>query len=216
LVSGQKDVSHYSDKDGTYWARLNNTPGYPGTGQGNILLIGGGHLNANEVAEHDRRSFASMSTLFATPADFGPLKGRLFGSLRANLIYRLYTGTPFDYTPIVEDSAVSGRLIGGRTTSRQGPLHTRTDLNVVKIFGAPNTFNMSLGVEVFNLFNQKDVRSVSPVPTTEVDFDGNLWQRWGMPALDYYAQQEGNGEIHDILNYWDSPREMKFSMQVKW
>jgi hypothetical protein len=215
-VQGKKDKSHYSKSDGAYWAALNAQPGYPGNGEGNIVYMQSLSLRAHELARHDRRSFASMSALFATPVDFGPLSGSLLGNIRANLVYRLYTGTPFAYTPLVEKPQVSGGFIAGEVTDRQGPLHTRTDLNVVKTFGKPGGVRVALGIEIFNLFNQKDTRSTSPIPTTEVDFQGDRWQRWGIEGVDVYVQQGGVAEIHDILNYWDSPREMKFSVQVKW
>lgn len=213
LHESENTAAYYSDSDTDYWKTVNAAAGYPGEGEGNILFLRGRALTKFEEARYSRRSFASMTALFATPNDFGAAKGRYLGNWRANLVYRLYTGTPFDYTPLQE---VDGKITNGKATTRRAPLHTRTDLNMIKSFGKPNGVSLSLGIEIYNLFNQKDVRSVSPIPTSEVDFDGDRWQRWGIEGVDVYTQQGGVDEIHDVLNYWDSPREMKFSVQVKW
>jgi len=84
--------------------------------------------------------------------------------------------------------------------------------------------HMALGLEVFNLFNQKDVRSAPPasIPRPEfvlrdIDFNAELWQLYGIEGLEPTASSEfGTREVHDINNYWDAPRELKFSVRVKW
>ena len=97
---------------------------------------------------------------------------------------------------------------------RYGPLHTRTDLSIEKSLGKPEGRRLSLGLGVFNLFNQKDVRSVQPNPWQNIDFDAESWQRWGIPG----RTPSGNVpvEVFDINNYWDAPRKMTFDIRFKW
>ena len=98
---------------------------------------------------------------------------------------------------------------------RYGPMHTRTDLNIEKSLGNPEGRRLSLGLAVFNLFNQKDVRSVTPhFANRQIDFDDTSWQRWGISG----RTPSGNApvEVYDINNYWDAPREVTFSIRIKW
>ena len=69
----------------------------------------------------DRRSFGSISFLFATPSNYGPFGGKALGNVRSNLVYRLYTGSRFTYST------------GGIQGFRYGPIHTRADFNAEKV-----------------------------------------------------------------------------------
>ena len=96
-------------------------------------------------------------------------------------------------------------------------MHTRTDLNLEKQWGNPSGPNFTLALEAFNLFNQKDVRSAPPGPGREVDFAHERWQQWGIAGLERASTSLGDGgEIFDINNYWDAPREITFSIRLKW
>jgi hypothetical protein len=86
------------------------------------------------------------------------------------------------------------------------------------VWGNPEDLNVALGVEVFNLFHQQDSRStVSLESGLDIDFDPDRWQRWGIQGL---RPDDANllkfGEIFDVNNSWDSPRELRFSLRMKW
>ena len=208
----------YNDDDRAYWERLNNTPGYPGTGEANLTMRYRLRVSEpNTVLPKDRRFFGNMTFLFATPKEFGPLKGKAVGNLRANLVYRLFTGTPFESNRV---GTSSNRIQQGGSEelnrdTKSGPMHTRVDLNVEKAFDFHTSCSLTLSVEVFNLFNQRDVRSRHP--ENAINFKESDYLRWGISgALPTDTDLLTYGETFDINNYWDSPREITFSMRLKW
>ncbi|MDP6730347.1 MAG: hypothetical protein QF675_10235 [SAR324 cluster bacterium] len=210
------DPSFYTDRDRKFWERINQNPNYPGTGEGNLLVRQMNNGYPRRALERDRRAFGSLTFLFATPPDFGPLNGRALSSLRANLVYRFYTGTPFVFTPVVYDPQ-TGRNKAGATVRKNGPIHTRMDLNLEKRFGNPSKLNLTLALEIFNLFNQKDPRSVRPNEAREIDFDPERWNQWGIQGLNPISVDFFRfGEINDVNNYWDRPRALTFSVRIKW
>jgi outer membrane receptor protein involved in Fe transport len=150
-----------------------------------------------------------MTFMFATPAEYGPWGGQALGNMRANMVYRVYTGTPF---------AFQG-LLRGVDSFEYGPVHTRVDLNVEKQVGGSSGVGLTMAVEVYNLFNQKDVRQTSgrgEFNSMRLDFDGIRWQKYGIQALEpTSADYKTYGEINDIANYMDRPRELNFSMRLK-
>ncbi len=158
----------------------------------------------------DRRAFGSLTFMFATPAQFGPWGGQALGSLRANMVYRVFTGTPF---------AFQG-LIRGVDSFEYGPVHTRTDLNVEKQIGMSSGASFTLAVEVYNLFNQKDARQAvansGAADDLDVDFDQIRWQNYGIIGLEPTSGDFATyGEVNDISNYLDRPRELNFSFRLK-
>ena len=74
----------------------------------------------------DIRNYGKAQIFIATPDKFGPMG--LFGNITANIVYRMSTGTPFEYSPI-----------GGASEWRNGPLTTRTDLSFEKVIYQKNT-----------------------------------------------------------------------------
>lgn len=206
------DTSVYSDKDREFWERANAMPGYPGQGEGNMLIRHSTRSSERQPVSVDRRNFGSMTFLFATPADYGPLDGKALGNLRMNLVYRMYTGTRFAYT------------VGNVTGFRYGPLHTLTDLNAERVFGNPSRANVTLAVEVYNLFNQRDPRDRAPAlsgGTNSIDFNTEEYQKYGITGLrpthpSIAALNLTAGELNDVANSWNQPREMKFSIQYRW
>ena len=206
------ELDHYRDEDREYWERVGADPRWPnevsGPREGNLLVWHNQESGERRPLGADRRSFGSITFLFATPADYGPMAGKALGSLRANLVYRLYTGARFTYST------------GGIQGFRYGPIHTRMDFNAEKVFGSTSGMNMTLAVEVFNLFAQKDNRqnSIGGIPE---DWNSDRWQQYGITALnptspDIANLNLKNAEVNDIGNYWDQPREMTFSVRVKW
>ena len=205
LHSGEWDQTFYDGGDTEFWERVNGEPDYPGTGEGNLMV--GHNSQSGEVTPigRDRRAFGSMTLLFATPTDFGPWEGKALGSLRGNLVYRMFSGSRFAYVSV-------GSSI---TSYRMGPMHTRMDLNVEKQFGSASGLNLTLAVEIYNLFNQQDNRQGG---TSGMGVDINLerWQKWGITGLDpTTGDYQTYGEIWDIGNYYDTPREMNFSLRIK-
>jgi len=202
------DLGEYGDEDKEYWVNAGNHPGNPGSGEGTLLVGHNQESGERSPLTADRRSFGSITMLFATPANYGPFGGAALGNLRSNLVYRLYTGSRFTYST------------GGIQGFRYGPIHTRADFNAEKVFGTASGVNLTLAVEVYNLFNQKDNRQNALSGRSE-DFDTDRYQQYGIQGLeptspDIVALSLDSPEINDISNYWDSPREMNFSLRIKW
>ena len=151
-----------------------------------------------------------MTFLFATPAEFGPWGGQALGNLRANLVYRIYTGTRIEFTGLAK----------GIDSFEYGPMHTRVDLNAEKQVGGGAGSQVTLAVEVYNLFNQQDPRatpaSSGPFDDLDVDMDQIRWQQYGITGLEpTSADYRAYGEVNDISNYLDRPRELNFSLRLK-
>ncbi len=202
------NLGEYDDEDREYWERAGNHPGNPGSGEGTLMVGHNQESGERTPLTADRRSFGSISFLFATPSNYGPFGGKAMGNVRANLVYRLYTGSRFTYST------------GGIQGFRYGPIHTRADFNAEKVFGNTSGVNVTLAVEVYNLFNQKDNRQ-NALSGRGTDFDSDRYQQYGILGLeptnpDIVAFNLDNPEINDIGNYWDSPREMNFSLRIKW
>jgi hypothetical protein len=208
----EANTSAYDDADKDYWARANAQAGYPGQGEGNLLMRHSSRSSERAPSGIDRRSYGSMMFLFATPSDYGPADGKALGNVRMNLVYRLYTGTRFQFN------------VGNVEGFRYGPLHTRMDLNLEKVFGSPSGVNVTLAVETYNLFNQQDTRDKKPSlsgGSNTIDFNSEWYQTWGITGLrpthpDIAARNLAIPELNDISNYWDQPREMNFSVRIKW
>ena len=205
------NLDEYDDADREYWERAGNHPGNPGSGEGTLMVAHNQESGERAPLTADRRSFGSISFLFATPSNYGPFGGKALGNVRSNLVYRLYTGSRFTYST------------GGIQGFRYGPIHTRADFNAEKVFGNTSGVNITLAVEVYNLFNQKDTRStnISNESTLPIDFNSDRYQQYGILGLeptnpDIVALNLANPETSDITNYWDSPREMNFSLRIKW
>jgi hypothetical protein len=151
------------------------------------LWIIHGH-NPNAGGQLGRRSQGSLQVFFSSPSDFGPgpkvAGGTPLGGINANLIYRIYSGSPFTYL-----------TIAGKSEQARGPLHTMADLHVQKSFRFGG-LNADLFLEIFNLFNQKDPVSSAPE---------YMW--WGLlkPPPDD-ANYQLYGDFQDRTRYLDSPR----------
>ena len=205
-------TDQYNNDDRDYWARVTADPNYPGVGEGNLLV----RHNARSTGENDpdddvdRRAFGSLPFMFATPTQFGPWGGSALGGLRANMVYRVYTGTPFAYQG----------LLRGVDSFEYGPVHTRVDLNVEKQIGASSGASVTLAVEVFNLFNQRDPRQDTGSGAfggLSVDMDEIRWQNYGITGLEPTSgDYRTYGAINDIANDVDRPRELNFSFRLKW
>ena len=96
------------------------------------------------VSEPSSLELYIVQIFIATPDKFGPMG--LFGNITANIVYRMSTGTPFEYSPI-----------GGASEWRNGPLTTRTDLSFEKVILQKNTARATLYIQVSNLFDPRSV-----------------------------------------------------------
>jgi hypothetical protein len=207
---GQLDTRDYDSDDAAYWTRINSNPNHPGTGEGTLLVWHNQETGERTPLNRDRRAFGSMTFLFATPAEFGPWGGQALGNLRANLVYRIFTGTRFEFTGLAK----------GIDSFEYGPMHTRVDLNAEKQVGGGAGSQVTLAVEVYNLFNQQDPRatpaSSGPFDDLDVDMDQIRWQQYGITGLEpTSADYRAYGEVNDISNYLDRPRELNFSLRLK-
>jgi hypothetical protein len=205
------DTSQYGDDDKAFWERVNADPNYPGAAEANLIVWHNQETGERTPIDRDRRAYGSMTFLFATPAEFGPWGGQALGNLRANLVYRIFTGTRFSFAGLAK----------GIDSFEYGPMHTRVDLNAEKQIGVASGNTLTLAVEVMNLFNQKDLRQTSGtrgVPyNLAVDMDQIRWQTYGISGAEpVSADYKTYGEINDISNYLDQPRELNFSLRLKW
>jgi hypothetical protein len=199
------DKSDYDAGDAAFWTRINSNPNYPGTGDGMVLVWHNQETGERSPIQRDRRAYGSMTFLFATPADYGPWAGQALGNMRANLVYRIFTGTRFQFTGLAK----------GIDSFEYGMMHTRTDLNAEKQISSGSAATVTLAVEVYNLFNQKDVRQ-DPVSGTDVDLDEIRWQQYGIDGLEpTSADYAKYGDVNDITNHMDRPRELNFGLRIK-
>ena len=90
----------------------------------------------------DRRNEGAAQFLFSAPADYGI---KALAGFRATMVYRVQTGTPWQYTPP-----------SGPPQRRNQPLQTQTDVNFEKDFRFGKSGVATGFIEVRNLWNQKD------------------------------------------------------------
>lgn len=94
-----------------------------------------------------RASQLSVQFLYATPREYGPRWGSIhpLGNLRMSSVYRMISGTPFQYTPPE-----------GPSEWRKMSPAMRTDLHIQKHFQKLGGFQPSLFAEITNLFNERN------------------------------------------------------------
>ncbi len=145
----------------------------------------------------DIRNYGKAQLFFTTPDKFGPWG--LLGNITVNMIYKMSTGTPFDYSPPEKPSEW-----------RNGPLTSRTDLSFEKVFFRKGFYQSTFFVQVSNLFNQRDVRGDGSFKSIY----GSEYIRWGMetPRPDNTLYQE-YGDFYANSRYHGSPREIKIGIR---
>ena len=108
------------------------------------------------------RTNGSLVLVYASPPDFGPGEmfwgSKLFGDVRVNMIYRIFTGRIFDF----QDPKTSLNL------KKEGPTISTVDFSFQKGFNIRGIRPL-LYVEIENLFNFKGS------PSTSADY-----VRWGL------------------------------------
>ncbi len=154
-----------------------------------------------------RRTQGSLVLIYASPPDFGPGEmlwgSKIFGDLRINMIYRLYTGRIFDFSDPITSLNVK----------REGPTSSVTDLSIQKGFNIKNMKPL-LYLEINNLFNQK-------IPSTQSQGGGvgssSDYLRWGLVAPrpdDSIFQQYG--DVNDYARYSGEPRQIFAGLRLTW
>ena len=142
--------------------------------------------------ESDIRSYGKAQLYLITPENLGPWG--LFGNITINMIYKMSTGTPFAYSPPT-------RAIEWRN----GPLTTRTDLSLEKVFFTEKNYQSTIFVQVSNLFNQRDIKGGD---------NGAEFIRWGMsmprPDNEQYLEF---GDFNAHSRYRGAPREFKIGIR---
>jgi outer membrane receptor protein involved in Fe transport len=105
----------------------------------------------------DQRHKLTFNLSWESDSEFGPwfLGGRPFSGISINFLNTLNSGLP--YTVLGYDH---GNILSDINAKRL-PWVFNTDLKVEKVFQMPGV-NMTLGLEVLNLFNRKNVTGVFP------------------------------------------------------
>jgi hypothetical protein len=147
----------------------------------------------------DIRNYGKAQLFISTPDKFGPMG--LFGNITANIIYRMSTGNPFEYSPI-----------GGASEWRNGPLTTRTDMSFEKVVLQKNNTKATFYIQISNLFNQRDVRGDGDFSSI---YGPGEFIRWGMesPRPDN-KQFQDYGDFYANTRYHGSPREIQVGIRT--
>ena len=159
-------------------------------------------------ANLNRTNFGTVTFMFSSPKAFGPrfVGFRPFENLRLNVVYRLFTGRRFFYSPPEK----------GGEGFFNGPIHTRTDINFEKTFNLNRRASMTIFFESFNLFNQKDPHISYRVDNQLVEV-GAEYVEWGViyTPLPDNPEYIAYGDVGDYLRFQDSPREFHFGLRMK-
>jgi len=141
--------------------------------------------------DSDIRSYGKARVFVVSPKNLGPYN--LFGNITVNLIYRMSTGSAFEYSPI-----------GKPFEWRHNPMISRTDLSIEKQILSKGNAATTLYAEIENVFNQKDITSASS------DF-----LRWGLetprPDNEEYLLY-GDSGVNS--RYYGKPREMRIGIRA--
>jgi len=158
------------------------------------------------TANGDRRHNIGLTFTFGSPANFGPgVRGfHLFGGLRSNIVYRFFSGIPYDYV-----SPFTGKI-----EKRWSMIQTYTDLSITKTFGPAEAVHADFFVEAENLFNQQNIQvmysSAHPPPPS--------WEKFGWPVTTNpdNAFIKVFGEINERGLYAGQPRMVSMGMRFFW
>ncbi len=144
----------------------------------------------------DIRNQASLQFVYHTPPDYGPdarlLGSKVLANWRVNLIWRLQNTGGFWYTP-----PNAGRV------RRARPVRTWTDLAVEKRFPFGGGKDVSLFMQVRNMFNQADDSS----------FNTTDWVNWGLqrPRPDN-SEFVRYGDLGD-RSFYGAPRKVEVGLR---
>ena len=117
------------------------------------LWVTGAGMGTNPgTKNHERKNQLSLQLFYSTPMEYGPRVGRIypFGGLKLSSVYRVFSGTPFEYQPPE----------GPAEWRTQSP-SMRTDLHVQKDFQKLGGIRPAIFMEVTNLFDERNTASTS-------------------------------------------------------
>ena len=190
------------------WSEIPEYSQYNLDGKGsNVYVIHNQESGERVPQDRDQRAFGSMAFLFASPPGFGPSGGKVLGNIRGNLVYRMFSGRPFQYTPP-----------GGAVTRKYSPMHTRVDLNAEKQIGRDAGVSLTLALEALNLFNQRD-KTLGDRSGTDQNssFNEDRYMRYGIdsaaPTDPDFAQY---GNVFELTDYYDFPRQLRIGLRIRW
>jgi hypothetical protein len=120
------------------------------------------------TANGDRRHNIGLTFTGASPASFGPgVRGfHLFGGLRSNIVYRFYSGIPYDYVTLAG------------IEKRWSSIQTYTDMSVTKTFGPAENVHADFFLEATNVFSQENIQ----VMTSSAHPPDPGWEQYGWPV----------------------------------
>jgi hypothetical protein len=142
-----------------------------------------------------------------TPPAFGPgVRGfYLLGGLRSNIVYRFYSGIPYDFI----DPATN------QQTTRWSMIQTYTDLSITKSIGPADALHADVFFEAQNLFNQGNIQTMY----SSADPPGASWESYGWPYKGTDPDSDFIrvfGELDTRGLYAGQPRIMSVGLRFFW
>ena len=200
------DISARAEANIVSWTEQAGRPG-PGAGpwqppiktnENGIWTASNGQVFSAEPTSGQRRNQLSLQLYYATPMAYGPKMGAInpFGGLRMSMIYRIFSGAPFEYVPPV-----------GPREFRTGTPVMKTDLYAAKDFRNIGNLRPTLFVEVSNLFNEKSTESRNS-DFTYVQYG----QRLPPPDDTEYLLY---GDPNEATRYRYQPREVEIGLEIQ-
>ena len=207
LTSEQvSDISSKAEANIVAWTEQAGAQG-PGAGpwqppiktnENGIWTASNGQVFSAEPTGGQRRNQLSLQLYYATPMAYGPKMGAInpFGGLRVSMIYRIFSGEPFEYVPPI-----------GPREFRTGATAMKTDLYAAKDFRVIGNVRPTLFVEVSNLFNEKSTESRNS-DFTYIQYG----QRLPPPDDTEYLLY---GDPNEATRYEYNPREVEIGLEIQ-
>ena len=168
------------------------------TNDNGLWTASNGQVFSAEPTGGQRRNQLSLQFYYATPMGYGPKMGAVYplGGLRVSMIYRIFSGEPFEYVPPI-----------GPREFRVGAPAMKTDLYAAKDFKAIGNLRPTLFVEVSNLFNEKSTESRNS-DFTYVQYGLRLPPPDDTEYLLY-------GDPREATRYTYNPREVEIGLEIQ-
>jgi len=152
----------------------------------------------------DRRHNVGLTFTGATPASFGPgVRGfHAFGGIRTNIVYRFFSGIPYDY------------VTAAGIQKRWSSIQTFTDLSLTKTFGPAETIHADFFLEAENAFNQQNIQ----VMTSSAHPPDPGWEKYGWPNRTNPDTDEIKvfGDSNEKGMYGGQPRMIAIGFRFFW
>ena len=192
----------YNQRTWGYYSNAWLEPLQPANGRageaGFLLANSGYYYESTSVYKiGNPTNFGKATFVFVTPPnwDFGPKwLGQILSNITLNYIYKMSTGTEYYFQPINTN----------RKESRTLPIYTNTDLSISKTINT--IFDITLYVNIMNLFNQRDARYVN---------DRNEYTKNGLiTAKPYNKNYIKYGDTDELWRYYGSPRNIFIGARI--